>query len=168
MTHNIDDLKAAFCRYINTSGLDIKAFVAPLNGPVPEGNYISIRENSIQQIGRPFIPKPVDNPNDYEIRVSQVANILITEVEGNGTKLRAIKNLLETESFLEFSKLNDFSLWEISNINTFNSQDGDFWIRQQAFSIRVNFMDTMPAETCLTKSVSGTLNKEDFKTEIKQ
>lgn len=165
MARSVDEIKAFFCRVINGWKLGVKAIQTPTNKPAPKGTYIAVRESYVEQHGRPLTPAP--NQRDHQTFL-QVAGLVISEVEGDGTALREIRNRMQTEEFNVLAEREGFSLWEMGDIQSVNFQDGDFWVRQSRFALRVEFTDKLNYAAERIASISGAINDTDFKTDFKQ
>lgn len=165
MARDIDEIKAFFCRVINGWGLGVKAIQTPTNKPAPNGTYIAVRDSYIEQHGMPLTPAPGQNNKQTFL---QLLGLVITEVEGNGYFLREIRNCLQTESFRVLAESEGLSLWSMGEIQVNNFQDGDFWIRQSFFNLRVEFSDTLEYNAERIHSFDGTINDAEIKMELNQ
>lgn len=168
MASRIDEIKGFFCESINSLGLGVTAIKTPTNNPAPNGVYIAVREGYVEQHGRVLIAPAKETKEDDGEKFLYVVTIHITEVEGDGSALRAFRNYLQTESFNAAAEKENITLWDITGITQADMQDGDFWIRQSYFEVRVNFQDALPGEKEKTESVSGNINDVNFKVVLKQ
>lgn len=134
----LDEIKTALCKYLNGIYPDLPFIKAPTNTPAPVGNYIAIRALSVEQYGSMIHPLAGEN---VERRWAQVATIQFTEIEGDGDNLRIVRNSLETAEFISAMRKAGFTFWDYSEISQNDTWDGEFIVRQQVFTVRVNFVD---------------------------
>lgn len=170
-----EELLSAFCRFIN--GLGYKAVKGPTDNPAPLGCYISVVLGGVRQVGDMFIPGPA-NGKEKVRETMQVATVQFYEVEGDGERLRDIRNRLQGDEFDKFVKAefpetagqdNKFSVWDISDITDNSSQDGPFWIEQRTMTADVQFYDHLAhtdENSPRMLGVSGNLNDTSFKAEV--
>lgn len=148
---NVEDIKGAICRYFNTSErFPVQFLKSPTNNPAPVGCYVAVGIDSVEQYGRKLTPSPgID-----AYRFSQVANIHLVEVEGDGNLLRSVRNELELPQFTQFARENGFTVWQPTDVTAIDTYDGKFYVRQWRFSFQANFTDEVAVELQRIETVS--------------
>ena len=81
----ITQIKSLVCTWLNTNNLG-PAIVSPTSTPAPSGKYIAVRDLGVDQFGAPIKAKPGSVADTNDTSFMQVADIVMTEVEGEGVK----------------------------------------------------------------------------------
>lgn len=133
----IDELKGAICKYFNkNSAFNVPFIKSPTEKAAPKGTYIAVKVDGVGQNGE--IMKPNRNEGYH---VSNVASVVLIEVEGDGDILRRVRNEMQMPGFIDHAAQNDFTVWEVGQIIETPSYDGEFYVRQWRLTVRVNFSD---------------------------
>lgn len=164
MASKIDEIKGFFCRSINALDLGVTAIKTPTNAPAPNGTYIAVREGYVEQHGRALVAPANEIGDEGGEKFLYVVTLHITEVEGDGSALRAFRNHIQTEKFNAEAEEVGITLWDVTGITQADMQDGDIWVRQSYFEVRVNFQDDLPSEKESAKGASGTVADVEFET----
>lgn len=136
----ITQIKSLVCTWLNTNNLG-PAIVSPTSTPAPSGKYIAVRDLGVDQFGAPIKAKPGSVADTNNTSFMQVADIVMTEVEGEGDTLREIRNRMQLPAFRTWAESHGFTIWDIGSIMNNDTADGEFWIRQKSFTFGVNFVD---------------------------
>lgn len=161
----IDSIKSLLCTWLNTNNLG-PAIVTPTSNPAPQGKYIAVRDLGVEQFGAPIKAKPgnVDDANDTSFM--QVADIVMTEVEGEGDTLREIRNRMQLPAFRSWAETQGFTIWDIGSIMNNDAADGEFWIRQKSFTFGVNFVDKVKSSAVRAAATGIEINGDAVEVEL--
>lgn len=161
----IDDIKMAVCTWLNTNSLG-PAMVTPTSNPAPEGKYIAVRDLGVDQFGRPIKANPGNVADANDTSFMQVADIIVTEVEGEGDTLREIRNRMQLPAFRTFAEGQGFTVWDIGSIMNNDTADGEFWIRQKSFTFKAQFVDKVKSSAVRALAAGVEINDEHVEVEI--
>lgn len=142
----ITQIKSLVCTWLNTNNLG-PAIVTPTSNPAPSGKYIAVRDLGVDQFGAPIKAKPGSVANTNDTSFMQVADIVMTEVDGEGDTLREIRNRMQLPAFRTWAESQGFTIWDIGSIMNNDTADGEFWIRQKSFTFGVNFVDKVKSSS---------------------
>lgn len=140
MSSVMEEIKGAICHYFNGHPLMDCLFIkAPTNAPAPVGKYVAVRVEQVEQHGSEMQPPPGENAISA---FQQVATVAFIEVEGDGETLRMVRNLVQRKDFRDTAGAEaGFSVWDVTGILPVDTFDGEFYVRQWRFTMRVNFAD---------------------------
>lgn len=142
----ITDIKSNICTWLNSNSLG-PAIVTPTSNPAPQGKYIAVRDLGVDQHGEPLRAKPGATANANDAKFLMVAELVMTEVEGDGDTLREIRNRMQLPDFRSWAESQGFTIWEIGSIMNNDTVDGEFWIKQKSFTFGVNFVDDIKSSS---------------------
>lgn len=148
----VELIKGSICEYFNNHELlDCQFIKAPSNDPAPVGKYIAVRIEQVEQHGSEMQPPP---GNNAVFAFQQVATVAFTEVEGDGEALRMVRNLIQRKDFRDTAGVEaGFSVWDFTSIIPVDTFDGEFYVRQWRFTMRVNFADEITEDVPNIESV---------------
>lgn len=151
----ISEIKRNICIWINSLDLGATAIITPTSHEAPAGTYIAVRDLGVSHYGEPLKPKPTNTGTPNDTAFIYTADIIVTEVEGEGDILRNIRNLMQLPTFRNQMEAVGFTLWEVGDIMNNDVQDVDFWVKQKSFTFTVNFTDHVAysAQRALAASV---------------
>lgn len=151
-TSAVELIKGAICEYFNTHTLIDCMFVkSPSNAPAPVGKYVAVRVEGVEQHGSEMQPPPGEGAT---FAFQQVATIAFIEVEGDGETLRMVRNLIQRKDFRDKAGSEaGFSVWDFTSIIPVDTFDGEFYVRQWRFTMRVNFADKITEDVPNIESV---------------
>lgn len=133
----IDQIKSAVCSYFNKSENFSVPFVkSPNTNAAPKGTYIAVKVDGVEQHGSMMVP----NKNEG-YHFSNIASLVLIEVEGDGDVLRQARNEMQTPEFVQHAEQCGFTVWDMGKILETPSYDGEFYVRQWRMTVRVNFSD---------------------------
>jgi hypothetical protein len=161
----IDGIKKAVCTWLNSNGFG-PAMVTPTSAPAPEGKYIAVRDLGVEQFGRHIKARPGNVENENNASFMQVADIVMTEVEGEGDTLREIRNRMQLPAFRTWAEGQGFTIWDIGSIMNNDTADGEFWIRQKSFTFQAQFVDEVASSAVRALAAGVEINGEPVEVEI--
>lgn len=165
----VDDVKKRVCTWINSLDVEVQAIVTPTSHEAPAGRYIAVRDLGVNQFGRPLKAEPGTVANENDTHFIYTVDLVITEVEGEGDKLREIRALMQLPPFRDYASEQGFTLWSIGDIVNNDMADGEFWIRQKAFNVTVNFVGSVKYSAVRAQSAGIAVNGNDeFEVTINQ
>lgn len=162
----ISEIKRNICTWINTLNLGATAIITPTSHEAPAGTYIAVRDLGVDHYGEPLKPKPSSSQIPNDTAFIYTADIIVTEVEGEGDILRNIRNLMQLPAFRNYAESKGFTLWDIGDIMNNDVADGEFWIRQKYFQFTVNFTDHIAHSAQRALAASVEINGETVEAEI--
>lgn len=162
----ISEIKRNICIWINTLNLGATAIITPTSHEAPAGTYIAVRDLGVEHYGEPLKPKPTNTSTMNDTAFIYTADIVVTEVEGEGDILRNIRNLMQLPAFRSYASSNGFTIWGIGDIMNNDVKDGDFWIKQKSFTFTVNFTDHIAHSAQRALAASVEVNEEPVEAEI--
>lgn len=161
----IDSIKSLLCTWLNTNNLG-PAIVTPTSKPAPSGKYIAVRDLGVDQFGAPIKSKPGIVADTDDTSFMQVADIVMTEVEGEGDTLREIRNRMQLPAFRSWAETQGFTIWDIGSIMNNDAADGKFWIRQKSFTFGVNFVDKVKSSAVRAAATGIEINGDAVEVEL--
>ena len=112
---------------------------------------MDVRIEQVEQHGSEMQPPP---GNNAVFAFQQVATVAFTEVEGDGEALRMVRNLIQRKDFRDTAGFEaGFSVWDFTSIIPVDTFDGEFYVRQWRFTMRVNFADEITEDVPNIESV---------------
>lgn len=148
----VERIKGSIVEYFNLHPLmDCPFQKAPSNIPAPVGKYVAVRVEGVEQHGSEMQPHPGEGAT---FAFQQVATIAFIEVEGDGETLRMVRNLIQRKDFRDKAGSEaGFSVWDFTSIIPVDTFDGEFYVRQWRFTMRVNFADEITEDVPNIESV---------------
>ena len=162
----VDDIKKRVCTWINSLDKGVPAIVTPTSHQAPEGRYIAVRDLGVDQFGRPIKAKPGNVANANDTSFVYTVDLAVTEVDGEGDTLREIRALMQLDTFRSWADTQGFTLWTIGDIMNNDMADGDFWIRQKSFIVKVNFVNNIKSSGVRALAAGVEVNDEAVDVEI--
>lgn len=164
----VDEVKKGVCSWINSLDIGVQAIVTPTSHQAPEGRYIAVRDIGVEQFGAPLRARPGTVENEGDTRFVYTVDLVITEVDGEGDALRDIRGLMQLEPFRNYARTHGFTLWTFGDIMNNDVLEGSFWIRQKAFTVKANFVDSIRHSALRAESVGLSVNSDEFEVTINQ
>lgn len=164
------EIAKAICTFIEGLNLRVTPIITPNNDPTPAGKYIAVRVNGIRQVCGLEKPKP-KQPNENvqgNTRFEMEAQIIISEMDGDGETLSTILENMQLDTFKAIEDANDFAVWDISDVMNNDLQDGDEWIYSKMFTASINYTDEVRHSAERIAEVAGTINDKEFDFELEE